>query len=289
MKTSHHYKVFKSFLPVCFSFALCFFLSTPVYAGDFAGSLNKLTITDQNSTNAAPTAVFTYSKNGDTVNFDASGSSDSDGTISEYRWDFGEGNTAIGSTVSHNFTQPGEYSVTLSVIDNSGAEALSNAQISTASTIMIDVAVNFQPAGSYVPDGFVVDSGASYNQARGYGWTQLPQNRYIKDYDHALSAGQAYDTVMVIAQAEEPAAIWELTVPNGSYLVTVCMGDPKSKRDTQNAKVEGVTIINNMKISSSQVWIEQSSIIEITDGGLTLDLGESSIYARLDWIKIKSQ
>jgi len=69
----------------------------------------------------APTASFTSSCNDLSCNFDASGSSDSDGTIASYAWDFGDGNTASGETPSHSYSAAGDYTVSLTVTDNDGA------------------------------------------------------------------------------------------------------------------------------------------------------------------------
>jgi hypothetical protein len=56
---------------------------------------------------------------GDTVNFDGKGSSDSfGGTITEYTWDFGDGESGTGDSPSHQFTDVGNYAVKLSVEDN---------------------------------------------------------------------------------------------------------------------------------------------------------------------------
>ena len=75
--------------------------------------------------NTLPTAVISASTTqGDApleINFSASGSTDPDGSISSYNWDFGDGSTGSGMTVSHTFTQPADYTVSLTVIDNSGA------------------------------------------------------------------------------------------------------------------------------------------------------------------------
>ena len=56
------------------------------------------------------------------VTFDASKSYDTDGEIAEYRWDFGDGTGANGLRVDHVFPQRQEYRVTLTVIDDDGAE-----------------------------------------------------------------------------------------------------------------------------------------------------------------------
>ncbi len=69
----------------------------------------------------APTAASTSSCSGHTCSFDASGSSDPDGTITSYAWIFGDGTTGSGLTVSHTYATDGAYSVTLTVTDNSDA------------------------------------------------------------------------------------------------------------------------------------------------------------------------
>lgn len=69
-----------------------------------------------------PTAVFTYSVVGQTVTFDAEGSYDLFSGIESFVWDFGDENitTANGSSMTHTYTAPGNYSVILTVKDNEG-------------------------------------------------------------------------------------------------------------------------------------------------------------------------
>lgn len=71
--------------------------------------------------NRAPTAAFGFVADGLTVAFDASGSTDTDGSVVSYRWDFGNGRVATGRTRSHTFAAAGTYSVTLTVTDDDGA------------------------------------------------------------------------------------------------------------------------------------------------------------------------
>ncbi|MGF1528657.1 MAG: PKD domain-containing protein, partial [Candidatus Competibacterales bacterium] len=67
-----------------------------------------------------------------TLNFNASASEDSDGTIVNYAWAFGDGNRASGATTSHVYTTPGNYPATLTVTDDDGATA--------SAAVAIDVA-----------------------------------------------------------------------------------------------------------------------------------------------------
>lgn len=107
-----------------------------VCASDFDGSLKGVTITDTTNTNAPPTAVINYTQDGDTVNFDASGSFDSDGSITEYRWDFGDETTGSGTAVIHQFA-PGSFPVTLTLVDNKGGIALKHIAITTISPVWV--------------------------------------------------------------------------------------------------------------------------------------------------------
>jgi YVTN family beta-propeller protein len=54
--------------------------------------------------------------------FDASGSSDPDGTVASYHWDFGDGTTqtTTSATTTHTYTTPNAYTVTLTVTDDAG-------------------------------------------------------------------------------------------------------------------------------------------------------------------------
>jgi PKD repeat protein len=63
--------------------------------------------------NLPPNAAFTSAVNQLAVAFDASGSSDSDGSIASYAWDFGDGTRGSGATASHTYAQAGQYTVRL--------------------------------------------------------------------------------------------------------------------------------------------------------------------------------
>jgi PKD repeat protein len=55
------------------------------------------------------------------ITFDGAGSSDPDGNIVSYAWEFGDGNTGNGPNPTHRYADAGKYLVTLTVTDNDGA------------------------------------------------------------------------------------------------------------------------------------------------------------------------
>lgn len=78
-------------------------------------------------------AVFTSNCSGLSCNFDATGSSDPDGSVIYYAWSFGrdEGGSegANRVRVQHDYKAPGTYTVTLLVMDNDGKTDTSSRQI----------------------------------------------------------------------------------------------------------------------------------------------------------------
>lgn len=71
-----------------------------------------------------PTAVIGgsyFGQPGDSLSFDASGSTDGDGTIARLLWDFGDGSGFVqGATVTHSYINEEIYALTVAVTDNDG-------------------------------------------------------------------------------------------------------------------------------------------------------------------------
>jgi PKD repeat protein len=74
-------------------------------------------------TDRPPKAVVTGPRSviaGTLAQFSGAGSSDPDGTVHSYYWDFGDTNKASDMEPVHAYKNPGNYTVTLTVMDNNG-------------------------------------------------------------------------------------------------------------------------------------------------------------------------
>jgi len=78
-----------------------------------------------NASFAAPPPAYLN----ETFRFDASFSADADGSIRSYIWDFGDGHSAYGVVASHNYSAAGNYTVTLRVVDDEGANSTAQASV----------------------------------------------------------------------------------------------------------------------------------------------------------------
>jgi subtilisin family serine protease len=90
------------------------------------GSPNRLLYTlgfasGGGSSNQAPTASFTFTCTELTCSFNGSASSDPDGSISSYSWNFGDGTSGSGVAPLKTYATGGTRTVTLTVTDNGGA------------------------------------------------------------------------------------------------------------------------------------------------------------------------
>lgn len=107
--------------------------------------------------NAGPAQAVTASE----VFFDGTGSTDPEGGISSYEWEFGDGSTGSGPRPMHAYARPGVYEVALTVRDESGAP-LNRHRATTTVTVNATPIADAGPPLVVAPDEeFVLSARAS--------------------------------------------------------------------------------------------------------------------------------
>lgn len=120
--------------------------------------------------NASPVAAFAVSCAQGVCSFDAGASSDSDGQITAYAWNFGDGSSDASSSavMGHEYAAGGDYLVRLTVTDNASATGQAESWIAVAinpppnqnpvaafTFDCQDLSCTFNASGSGDPDGLI--------------------------------------------------------------------------------------------------------------------------------------
>ena len=162
--------------------------------------------------NQAPNAAIDFTCNGLSCDFDGTGSSDADGQVVGFAWDFGDGSGGAGSAVSHTFTAAGTYAVTLTVEDNGGA-------LGSSETIVEVDTANLPPTAAFSVDcaglfcdfdaGLSSDSdGQIVNHAWDFGDGTVLQSQ-ASSISHEFSAGGEYLVSLEVTDDEGLSATAE--------------------------------------------------------------------------------
>ncbi|AOT08144.1 M43 family zinc metalloprotease [Pseudoalteromonas luteoviolacea] len=124
--------------------------ANPTHAYHSANTFSvKLTVTDNDGNtasdiatavvraqNLAPIAVANGPYTGEAgkdIQFSSANSSDPDGNIASYLWQFGDGQSSTEANPAHSYTEAGDYTATLTVTDNDGLNHSAQASVSVNS------------------------------------------------------------------------------------------------------------------------------------------------------------
>lgn len=161
-----------------------------------------------------PESDFSLEKTGRAVDF-----SPKDKSLNGYQWDFGDGNTSIIATASHEYQQPGQYTVKLGVRDENDCRDTTAREISFISTPFggnceTEFTAYPNPFDQAFEVYFELDENATteailYDAAGQKVTTLLPQQELKEGgqrltlEDHNLSAGVYYGRLFIDGQVCE--------------------------------------------------------------------------------------
>lgn len=179
--------------------------------------------------NVVPTANFTWSASELTVNF-TDGSSDTDGNVVAWSWNFGDGSSSTKQNPSRTYTAAGTYTVTLMVTDDDGATGTvsKNVTVSSSTTNEAPVITNFSLANTSNPAMKRVQ----------VSWSVTDSDGDLKTVETQLT-GSGTASAVTNVSGSAASGVHELSVKKGSsgeYTVTLIVTDVagNSTTDTQN-------------------------------------------------------
>lgn len=153
--------------------------------------------------NLPPTAGFTFSTSGLAVDF-TDMSTDADGSVSTWSWDFGDGTTATTQNTSHAYAVSGTYVVTLTVMDNDGEEDSASQQVT-----VVDSGGNTSPVAAFSYNcsarSCLFDSSGSSDDAGIVSWSWNfgdGSNSSEPNPAHTYASQGNYTVTLTVADAE---------------------------------------------------------------------------------------
>ncbi|RMI41285.1 PKD domain-containing protein [Actinomadura harenae] len=128
--------------------------------------------------NVPPVATFTPSCAQLSCAFDAAKSSDPDGTIKSYTWDFGDKTTGTGVKPSHLYQAAGSYTVKLKVTDDKGVATEYTASVAVKPQNLVTDAFTRTAASGWgstspSPGGAWTVYGGTFSTSGGVGWIKM--------------------------------------------------------------------------------------------------------------------
>jgi len=199
---------------------------------------------------------------------------DLDGTIVSYAWAFGDGASSTSPNPSHTYADAGFYTAQLTVTDNDGKKATAQVGIlatapgvGTVGPVLANV--NFQPAGTPVPTGYLPDYGTPFDNSVGYGWKDVSLASQTRDLES--TSDQRYDTIVFVENAGSPAD-WEFELPNGQYFVSLTAG-ASLWTGMNYVWVEGKQVLDGVYTASGEFVEVKEEPVTVLDGRLTVRIG----------------
>jgi PKD repeat protein len=226
-------------------------------------------VTVSGAANIPPTADFTFTIDGLTVIF-TDQSSDTDGTIESWSWDFDDGNTSPALNVGHTFTAAGTYTVTLTVTDNESALDFISKDVTVSSESTAPEAdFTFDVNGLFVnftdetrdpdPDGTIT----SWSWDFGDGGTSTQQNPI---YTYASSGTYTVTLTVTDNNGLTDPVSKDVTVSDGGGLPDYC---PSYSADAERMAISQVDIGTFTNTSG------KSTYSDFTDMTINLQPGQS--------------
>jgi hypothetical protein len=153
--------------------------------------------------------------------------------------------------------------------------------------------INFQPATTIVPTGYLLDSGAAFGPRDGgytYGWEAELGLLNLVARKSGRSQDLRYDTFCRMQGGTNH--VWEIEVPNGPYSVLLGVGDPLARTNRYQLYAEDLLLLDGtVQITNNfdpNRWLESLGSVLVTDGRLTISNGPDATNNLLAFVEISA-
>jgi uncharacterized protein (TIGR03382 family) len=150
----------------------------------------------------------------------------------------------------------------------------------------VSVKINFQPASTPVPAGYLADTGDVFGD-RGngflYGW-DMDNAAAARERMSPMSPDVLHDT-FIHMQKGVPDARWEIAVPDGTYDVHLVSGDPMNFDSDFQINVEDKLCISGVP-TPDMPWYDNTVRVIVADGLLTVSNAPTGMNNKVDFIEI---
>ncbi len=201
--------------------------------------------------NQTPVAAFSFAATDLSVDF-TDASTDADGTIASWSWDFGDGNSSTEQNPTHVFATAGTFNVTLTVTDNGGLQ----------SSIAQDVTVTEGTGGG---GAFIESAGlvvmeaenAHQNIARGdHVWVESTSQADFSGAGAMLSDPDINATIKKNeAELSSPELVFDVDISTtGTYLIWARVFAPDAQATTVHMGHNGTISASKMQTATNGAW-----------------------------------
>jgi len=148
--------------------------------------------------------------------------------------------------------------------------------------------INFQPESNADLLDYFTDSGQRYSLHENgytYGWDE-DISYTTRNRNSSRSADERFDTLIHMQLPRDAIdAVWEIALPDGNYQIRLVAGDPSYLDGRYQIMAEGIPIIDGIP-DTSQYWFDETRIVSVNDGRLTLSSGLDALSNKLSFIEI---
>lgn len=214
---------------------------------------------------------ITNAKIGETLNFNGSASSDSDGSIASYDWNFGDGSIASGAQVTHSYSTAGTYQVSLVVRDDKGATSSGSitvtvvaGEITYQNNFSLDIKIT-----EIMPDPVGIDTEGEYIKIYNFGTRDVNLRNWSIDDEDGGSKPFKIDYDLVL-KSKTPATFYSVD----TKITLNNTGDHARIFDPDNKLIDDITYTGPIIEGATYVlengkWSWKNNIIQLDSDSQT--------------------